>query len=36
MLHFIYKFNSFSGNASASDMKDVRRGPGGPPPPGRF
>ena len=35
MLHFIYKFNSFSGNASASDMKNVRRGPGGPPP-GRF
>lgn len=30
MLHFIYKFNSFSGNASASDMRDepgARRGP---------
>ena len=35
MLHFIYKFNSFSGNVSASDMKNIRRGPGGPPP-GRF
>lgn len=42
MLHFIYRFNSFSGNASASDMKQSRRGPGGPggppsgPPPGAF
>lgn len=38
MLHFIYKFNSFSGNASASDMKssNTRPGFGGPPPPGRF
>lgn len=39
MLHFIYKFNSFSGNASASDMRSGQRGfgngPGGPPP-GRF
>lgn len=33
MLHFIYKFNSFSANASAADMKQMeRRGPGGPPP----
>ncbi len=33
MLHFIYKFNSFSGNASAADMKQTNtRGPGGPPP----
>lgn len=38
MLHFIYKFNSFSGNASAADMKSNHRGPGGPsgPHPGRF
>ncbi len=37
MLHFIYRFNSFSGNATAADMKqtDMRGGPGGPPP-GRF
>lgn len=36
MLHFIYKFNSFSGNASAQDMKtNSPRGMGGPPP-GRF
>ncbi len=33
MLHFIYKFNSFSGGASASDMRQTeRRGPGGRPP----
>lgn len=33
MLHFIYKFNSFSGNASRADMKQTNtRGPGGPPP----
>lgn len=33
MLHFIYRFNSFSGNASATDMKQTdRRGPGAPPP----
>lgn len=35
MVHFIYKFNSFSGNASAADMRQERRGPGGPPA-GRF
>lgn len=36
MLHLIYRFNSFSGNASASDMRSTStRGPGGPPP-GRF
>lgn len=40
MLHFIYKFSSFSSNASASDMQQMggrRGGPsGGTPPPGRF
>lgn len=37
MLQFIYRFNSFSGNASRSDMKTTSGmgGPGGPPP-GRF
>lgn len=36
MLHFIYKFNSFTGNATAEDMKSSRRGGPGGPPPGRF
>lgn len=40
MLHFIYRFNSFSGNASASDMRSSNMGrPGGHPggrPPGAF
>ena len=30
MLHFIYRFDSFSGGASRSDLK--RQGPPGPPP----
>lgn len=30
MLHFIYRFDSFSGGGSKSDMK--RQGPPGPPP----
>lgn len=39
MLHFIYKFSSFSGNSSASDMRGQQRGFGGGPgghPAGRF
>ena len=30
MLHFIYRFDSFSGGGNKSDMK--RQGPPGPPP----
>ena len=32
MLHFIYRFDSFSAGASKSDMKQHGRGPMGPPP----
>ena len=32
MLHFIYRFDSFAGGGSKSDMKTNRQGPPGPPP----
>ena len=32
MLHFIYRFDSFAGGGSKSDMKTKRQGPPGPPP----